>query len=170
MYTRNNDARRDCRDICPPENYSGSAFPERGCDCEAEVKIDNCQHENNPSQPPPPPSEKMCGNFGSDKCETDCRHEEFCQEKQPPPCPEDRRPLCDDQKRPAQPCPPPRNDGLISRLFGRFKGFRKEDLLLIGLVMFLILGDNDECEKPCDDDRQDNSDLLLILALILLLS
>ena len=50
------------------------------------------------------------------------------------------------------------------------KGFRKEDLLLIGLVMFLILGDNDECEKPCDDDRQDNSDLLLILALILLLS
>ena len=59
---------------------------------------------------------------------------------------------------------------MISRLFGRFKGFRKEDLLLIGLVMFLILGDNDECEKQCDDDRQDNSDLLLILALILLLS
>ena len=59
---------------------------------------------------------------------------------------------------------------MISRLFGRFKGFRKEDLLLIGLVMFLILGDNDECDKPCDDDRQDNSDLLLILALILLLS
>ena len=59
---------------------------------------------------------------------------------------------------------------MISRLFGRFKGFRKEDLLLIGLVMFLILGDNDEYEKPCDDDRQDNSDLLLILALILLLS
>lgn len=163
MYARSNDARRDCREICPPENYSGNAFPERGCDCETEDKIDDCRPENNPNQPPPPPPEKMCGNFGSDKCEPDCRREDFCQEKPPQPCQDDR-------KRPEPPCPPPKSEGLIDRLFGKFKGFHKEDLLLIGLVLFLILSNNDENDKPCDDDRQDNSDLLLILALILLLS
>ena len=172
MYARNNDARRDCREICPPENYSGNAFPDRSrcdeTDAAPEMKTDNCKPEN-PPECPPPPNEKMCGNFGSDEFAREC-HPDECRKDQPPPCQDDRNNVCDDRRKPEPPCPPRKNDGLLDRLFGRFKGMRKEDLLIIGLVLFLILGNNDENEHPCDDDGQDNNDILLILALILLLS
>ena len=157
MYARSVDERYDNCKIIPPDNYSGNAFPDRS----------TSNFPNDTTCPPQPAEESRCEKnefpppTPPEKIDEDCKNcLKFADEK----CPESRG----EKKR--DDCHHKEKGGLLGRLFGGGKGIGTEELVIIGLVIFLIFSKKDEENDDCDDEKDDNIDLIIILGLILLLS